>query len=105
MPIQMKSLGLAIGLATLAITGAAGYWVASDPPGLLQQEDVLGVDPAGLNIGDVWENDKFQWDLSLVNRKMQNLNIRGFHASCGCVSVNPRETTIYPGQETTIHLV
>ncbi len=54
------------------------------------------------NFNTIKEGDLANFDFKLTNDGKSDLLIRKVKASCGCTAVTPSETTIKPGQSTTI---
>jgi hypothetical protein len=77
------------------------------PPPVLSnsEQPALTIDPQHLNFGEVWETDRFEWRLCIENRSQAPLAITGLGGSCTCLSLEPQQFTIEPGQQQRVHAV
>jgi hypothetical protein len=54
----------------------------------------LYVRPAYLDLGEVWEQDRFPWDLVIENRSKEDIRIRDFSTSCSCLAIEPKSLLV-----------
>jgi hypothetical protein len=73
--------------------------IATDSPApSVQAIDGLAVDAAALDLGEVWEQSDYIYDLVIHNQSETTAEIFDFAVSCGCVdSIEPRALSIRPG--------
>ncbi len=57
-----------------------------------------------LDIGEVWEEQKFVWNLPVRNLTSNAIEIREFSTSCSCTAIEPSRLAIPPGEAATIKL-
>lgn len=50
------------------------------------------------NFGEVWENSEFEWVAPIENLSAEPITITGFHSSCNCLKIEPRQLTIPAGE-------
>lgn len=74
------------------------------PPTPSQEYDIGGlvVTAASLDMGTVWEDSKFAWELPVSNRTNNPVKIYDFIVSCGCAVVEPRSLTVPAGGTETV---
>jgi hypothetical protein len=106
-----KSTVLVVGVMVLSCLGA--YWIGSgignsdrantetDPIQLIAG---LAVDRSLLNIGEVWEESDFDYELPIQNRTSVDVTILDFSVSCGCLKVEPRSLAISPGMTEVVRI-
>lgn len=55
----------------------------------------LSVDPAALDLGEVWEAEGYTCKVPITNKTNAPIEITAFAVSCGCcMSIEPRQLTI-----------
>jgi hypothetical protein len=96
---------LAAGLAAVAGTLTGHCLRAAKPPPTKSANAGLRVDPKFLDFGEVWEQDRFEWNLPIQNQSSQPTIVTGLHGSCTCQSMNPLEFTIPAGGHQQIQVV
>jgi hypothetical protein len=57
-----------------------------------------------LNVGDVWESNKYLFDLPIRNTTAHELTVSGFETSCSCISVVPQSLKVLSGETASITL-
>lgn len=87
-------LGLSAGLASWAGLYARKWWQPTDQ-GVVEG---LMIPTANLDIGEVWEEKDFVWQLPIRNVTRDTIEIRKFITSCGCTAIDPPKLTIQPNQ-------
>lgn len=95
--------------AVLGISFGVAYWGGLYARKSRQPTDqvVVGglmVPTANLNIGAVWEEEGFVWQLPIRNVANDTIEIRKFNNSCGCTAIEPPHLTIQPGATSTVKL-
>ncbi len=58
-----------------------------------------------LNIGDVWEDNHFNWVIPVQNKYNKDINVKKILASCSCVSIEPKQVEIPAGKSVDLRLV
>lgn len=75
------------------------------PPPRFDVIDGLAVEASTLDLGEVWEQDDYPYDLVIHNRNDAAAEIFDVAVSCGCVeAIEPRSLTLAPGTTATIRL-
>lgn len=97
-----RSRALAYGM--LAACCLAAYWLSVQANRKALPLLHLSIDPAALDLGTVWESEAFEWTLPLTNTGAQAVEISGFAPTCGCLSVEPAQFTLAPGQATDLKI-
>ncbi len=90
-----KLLSLRCGAILLVVGGvAAACWLTWS----YQQSDRvdlhLVVQPESLDLGEVWEEDRFVWMLTVTNPHKHDVVIERFVTTCACVAVAPSSLAI-----------
>lgn len=62
------------------------------------------VPPSALQIGEVWENNKFELKLPLRNASSSQLRVLEVQAGCSCVEVSPGNFTLRPKETIELKL-
>jgi hypothetical protein len=104
------------GLALIVVGCGVAYWlVYSDPSGVrgtsagspAPEPPPVGLTVAHpfLNLGEVWEEDGFTYQLPIQNQTRSAIQIHDFAVSCGCCrSVEPRSLLIPAGETRAVLL-
>jgi hypothetical protein len=94
----------ALAFTFLGLLCVAAYWVGSvlKQPG--SGNGGLAVDGPYLNIGEVWEEKKFPWDLPVRNKTDHTIEIVRFRTSCNCVEITPQSLVLPAGDSANLHL-
>jgi hypothetical protein len=84
-------------------------WNANRPTDAMHGPGVvngLRIDPASLDIEDVWEDPAYELHVALTNVGSQPRVISHFSLSCGCLTIEPDQLTIEPGEtrNMTLHV-
>jgi hypothetical protein len=93
---------LALGLGTVA-----GRRIRADAPEARAPRVIvegLSVDPAALDLGEVWEDDAYVHTLLIRNDNPSPVEVTRFFVSCGCAGVEPQSVSLAPGQTAEVHL-
>ncbi len=64
----------------------------------------LSVDPAALDLGEVWEEGAYLHTLSIRNDNPNPVEVARFFVSCGCAGVEPQTVSLAPGETADVHL-
>jgi len=86
-------LGVALGLYLSAVRETK-----PDPPPPSNIIGGLVVEAADLDLGEIWEEKAFSWELPIRNRTTSPVKVEKFALSCRCVTVEPQSITIPGGQ-------
>ncbi len=105
---MMRRLGRFALLLGLIVGGTAGFarvW-EHDPrqPATPVRKPLLSVPAAALDLGEVWEDERFAWVVPVTNRGQHPVHISAVRTNCQCVSAEPRSFTVPPGQTRPIRL-
>ena len=102
----MRKLHLII-LTVAAVSGAAvagtlaGRWASDPEPAEPKPVMPLEVDAAALDVGEVWEDSRFEWSVPVTNRSAGVLHLQRWQASCDCLGIEPAATDFQPGETKT----
>lgn len=96
-------------VAILGISFGLAYWGGLFARKWRQPSDQavvegLMVPVANLDIGEVWEEKDFVWELPIRNLARDTIEIRKFANSCSCTAIEPPRLTIQPGETATVKL-
>lgn len=94
-------LGLSFGGAYWAGLYARKWREAEQPEAVAEG---LMIPVANLDIGEVWEEKGFVWQLPIRNLTSDTIQVQQFKTSCGCTSVNPSKLLLQPGETATVAL-
>lgn len=97
--VRLLRLRRVTAISILVLAGLTAYWVAARPKTVGAAQEALHIDPAYLDVGEVWENPRFTWTLLLRNRLDREVAIAKWAAPCRVVAVEPSSLTI-PAQGT-----
>ena len=64
----------------------------------------LSVESGCLELGTVWEQPEFPWELPIRNDSQHDVSITGYVSSCACAKIEPQQLTIPAGCTRDIHL-
>ncbi len=92
--------------AVAAATGGtiAGRWNSPKREVAPELQPALFIDAKNLDFGDVWETDKFEWQLNVENRGAGVVEVIGLSGSCSCLSIEPNSFTLPSGGTQTLRL-
>ncbi|GIW92691.1 MAG: hypothetical protein KatS3mg110_0732 [Pirellulaceae bacterium] len=76
-------------LVGTVLAGWALYWVVTFSGSPQVPPPELYIEPAVLDIGSVWDTDRYVHSLSITNRSSQPVTITGWYRSCECRSIEP----------------
>jgi hypothetical protein len=102
---QSSWSGPVFGLAFLAAVCGFAYLAGARQRDSGVTPDGLYIDPKYLDFGEVWEQDQFEWKLTIENRRREAIAIKNFQSSCDCAQVTPTDLRLLPGQSKEITLV
>ncbi len=94
--------------ASASLVIAAGFlWLQrwTTPPGSDATKSLpapLVVKPAELDVGEVWEDSRFEWTFRTHNRSPRNVVVDDLRASCACTEALPRRFVVPPGESQVI---
>ena len=100
-------------IAGIGVSCLGAYWVGSwggsqwNNPDAKPRKQAIGgltVDTACLDLGEVWEEKAFRYELPIENSTLREIEITDFIVSCSCLAVEPRKLTIPPRETATIRL-
>jgi hypothetical protein len=100
---------IVIALAMMA-SGAAAYQLGAGQSGrnstapVESEIDGLFVEPATLDLGEVWEAKRHVIPIPIRNRTSVDIRIDELSASCNCAGVSPRAFVIPAGQTVTVEV-
>jgi uncharacterized protein DUF1573 len=79
---------------------------ARPPPEKTHGENTLGLAlfAKSLDFGEVWEDARFKWVISVGNRSADEMRIDEFGASCVCTEISPKSLAIPPGESRDLQL-
>jgi hypothetical protein len=100
---------IAVGLACiLALFGAWALYEFAFAPAA---EKTPGENAPGsaliansLDFGEVWEDARFKWVISVENQSAEEVRIDQFGASCICTEISPKSLAIPPGESRDLQL-
>lgn len=92
------------GLGFTLVVCAFAYWLGLRARPESTSIDGLYVAPECLDFGDVWEQRDFILRLPIENRTKQNIRIRAFISTCGCVDAEPKSMEVGPGAKETLRV-
>jgi hypothetical protein len=55
-----------------------------------------------LDFGDAWEQDKFDWPVTIENRSTEVKEVTGISGSCTCQAFDKTAFTLQPGESTRV---
>ena len=91
-----------------AVAGTwAGPWASSSrgvgaAPSPVESKAVLVVDTAKLNLGAMWETDRFELTIPVTDNEQHPIEIEeieSLSATCNCLLIEPRTLTVGPGEK------
>jgi hypothetical protein len=91
-------------LVVLGLSGAAGWRLASATREAREPDEGLYVSPQHLDIGEVWENPAFKWEVPIENHTTKDIHIDGFLPSCTCLSIEPPSLVVPARESATVTL-
>ncbi|HEV3258764.1 MAG TPA: hypothetical protein VG013_17975 [Gemmataceae bacterium] len=57
-----------------------------------------------MNIGAVWENDRFTWTVPIENDEEKPVEVESFSTTCNCLSVEPQSFVLKAGERRELRL-
>ncbi len=100
-----------IAFCAFAILVATAAWVHSwfrtpklAGTGNSAQERGLHIDATSLDFGEVWEVDRFDWQLPVRNTSAEVIEVVDVMTSCHCHEADPRKFVLQPGSTTVVKL-
>ncbi|GIW92658.1 MAG: hypothetical protein KatS3mg110_0699 [Pirellulaceae bacterium] len=91
-------------LVGTVLAGWALYWVVTFSGSPQVPPPELYIEPAALDIGSVWDTDRYVHSLSITNRSSQPVTITGWYRSCECRSIEPERLVLGPGEAAPVRL-
>jgi hypothetical protein len=88
--------GLLPKVAAILVVGAAcaaAFWVGTYRSSRLNNSTLV-IDDQSLDLGDVWEDDKYQCAVPITNVGDKDVVIADFFSSCTCLSIQPRRMSL-----------
>jgi hypothetical protein len=64
----------------------------------------LSIPAEALEMGTVWEDDRFAWTVPIENRETLPIEVASFSTSCNCASIAPESFVLEPGERCELHL-
>jgi hypothetical protein len=60
--------------------------------------------PDTLNMGTVWEDERFTWNVPVENQDTVPIEVTSFSRTCNCLSIKPEAFVLEPGERSDLHL-
>lgn len=99
--ILVAGVALAVGGGVVAARWKAVSRTAPTPARAVP----VVAEPKALDIGEVWETDRFAWAVPLTNSGPQAVTLTDLRGSCDCGTVEPSTLTLPPSGTQTVRLV
>jgi hypothetical protein len=105
---MMRRLGRFALILALAVGGTVGFarvWHQGQPESSRTvRTPLLSAPSSALNLGEVWEDERFSWILPVKNHGSDPVHVADVRANCDCVSAEPRTFKVLPGQSYPLRL-
>lgn len=97
-------VGRSAAFMVLLSATAGAYWVSSAPRRTAAASTLLTVATEKLDIGNVWEDSNFVWNLPIESKSKKNIEVMDFVSSCPSVSFEPRSLVLSPRGKAEVSL-
>ncbi len=101
--IKMKIL-YSLVLVIVAFGSYVLEYHSSDLQGANELSTVLELDSGSYDFGTVWEQDGFEWPITIRNRSEKEVQIKKFLTSCRCTEVEPTSINVPGDSEVKVTL-
>lgn len=64
----------------------------------------LSIPAEALDMGTVWEDDRFAWTVPIENQEAVSIEVTSFGTSCNCLSIEPKSFVLGSGARRELHL-
>lgn len=104
--MKKKVYGKSLAIATVLFGGLALVWQTRARTDSSQHysDEYYSVEATSLDFGEAWESDQFDWDFTVTNKSSEPVEVRGFRKSCACISIEPQNLLLVPGQPETVRI-
>lgn len=97
----MKRISWLLLIVAAALAGASsGRFFRTAAPAVAIHS--LVISPNDLNFGEVWQQDRFVWPITIHNLSETSKVIRSVEGSCTCQSFSPSSFELKPGESRTV---
>jgi len=105
---RIRTLGIVcFALCFTAILGGVLGYAFRRPAAVAPKNEEtvrLSIPPEALNVGDVWEDERFAWTVLIENQEPVPVEMTSFSHTCNCLSIKPESLVLKPGERRELYM-